>query len=160
MTAATIEKEWELLVFLHAGAIRWISCKFYEIHWKSRNSMKMLKFYGKHEVSWNSLISWIPRPFTKPLYSLLKIKVWAAWTPQNIKNIQNSINSSKSQNFHYFPQKSLENLQNDAKISFWRILVVPCPPHPETLNIPIGLSRFPARDRLGRLKTHKIWFCN
>ena len=32
MTSATIEKVLELLVFLHAGAIRMISCKFYEIH--------------------------------------------------------------------------------------------------------------------------------
>ena len=31
-SAATIEKALELLVFLHAGAIRWVSCKSNEIH--------------------------------------------------------------------------------------------------------------------------------
>ena len=36
----------------------------------------------------------------------------------------------------------------------------PCGPgRPRNLNIPIGISRFPARARQGRLKTHKIWFC-
>ena len=53
-----------------------------EIQW---NFMKFMKFHEIHEIPWNSVISWIPRPFTKPLYSLLKIKVWAAWTPQNLK---------------------------------------------------------------------------
>ena len=32
--------------------------------------------------------------------------------------------------------------ENDEKITFWRILVVPWPPHAENLNIPIGISRF------------------
>ena len=53
--------------------------------------------------------------------------------------------------FHYFHQnhqistifaKSLEILQNDAKFSFWRILVVPWPPHAENLVIPIGILSF------------------
>ena len=56
--------------------------------------MKMWKFHENHEISWNSLIFSIPRPFTKPLYSLLKIKVWAAWTPKNLKKIHEN---------HYFP---------------------------------------------------------
>ena len=41
-----------------------------------------------------------------------------------------------------FSAELLENLQNDAKITFWRILVVPWPPHAENLVIPIGLLRF------------------
>ena len=44
--------------------------------------------------------------------------------------------------FSPFSAKLLKKLQNDAKISFWRILVVPWPPHAENLNIPIGLLRF------------------
>ena len=41
-----------------------------------------------------------------------------------------------------FSAEFLENLQNDAKITFWRILVVPWPPHAENLVIPIGILRF------------------
>ena len=51
-------------------------------------------------------------------------------------------NFSKITKFSPFSAKLLENLQNDAEISFWRILVVPWPPHAENLNIPIGLLRF------------------
>ena len=41
-----------------------------------------------------------------------------------------------------FSVEFLENLQNDAKIIFWRILVVPWPPHAGNLVIPIGILRF------------------
>ena len=41
-----------------------------------------------------------------------------------------------------FSAEFLENLQNDAKITFWRILVVPWPPHAENIVIPIGILRF------------------
>ena len=51
-------------------------------------------------------------------------------------------NFPKITKFSPFSAKLLENLQNDAEISFWRILVVPWPPHAENLNIPIGLLRF------------------
>ena len=36
----------------------------------------------------------------------------------------------------------MEILQIDAKITFWRILVVPWPPHAENLVIPIGILMF------------------
>ena len=114
-TAATIGKALELLMFLHAGAIRWSSCKFYEIHWKSGNSMKMEETLENHEISWNSLIFWIPRPFTKPLYSLLKIKVWAAWTPKNLKTRQKVLFSLNLPKFHHFrriPGKCAKWCQN------------------------------------------------
>ena len=41
-----------------------------------------------------------------------------------------------------FSAEFLENLENDAKITFWRILVVPWPPHAENIDIPIGILRF------------------
>ena len=51
-------------------------------------------------------------------------------------------NFPKITKFSPFSAKLLENLQNDAEISFWRILVVSWPPHAENLDIPIGLLRF------------------
>ena len=41
-----------------------------------------------------------------------------------------------------FSAEFLENLENNAKITFWRILVVPWPPHAENIDIPIGILRF------------------
>ena len=41
-----------------------------------------------------------------------------------------------------FSAEFLENLQNNARITFWRILVVPWPPHAENLVIPIGIFGF------------------
>ena len=62
--------------------------------------------------------------------------------PQKHKKHAKIDNFSKITQFSLFSAKLLENLQNDAKSSFWRILVVPWPPHAENLNIPIGLLRF------------------
>ena len=62
--------------------------------------------------------------------------------PQKPKN---TIKTNKFLNFTEispFSAEFLENLQNDAKITFWRILVVPWPPHAENLVIPIGILRF------------------
>ena len=125
--------------------MRWISPQFYQIQPKSRKSLKnekYMKIMTFHEYSWKSMIFWIPRPSTKPLYSLLKIKVWAAWTPQNIKNMQKSQISLKSPKFHHFPQNYWKPCKMMQKNSFWRILAVPWPPHAENLNIPMGLLRF------------------
>ena len=36
----------------------------------------------------------------------------------------------------------LRNLENDAKISFWKIPVVAWPPHADNLVIPIGILMF------------------
>ena len=62
--------------------------------------------------------------------------------PQKPKNTIKIINSLKFTKISRFSAEFLENLQNDAKITFWRILVVPWPPHAENLVIPIGLLRF------------------
>ena len=62
--------------------------------------------------------------------------------PQKPKNTTQSIIFLKFTKISRFPAQFLENLQNDAKITFWRILVVPWPPHAENLDIPIGILRF------------------
>ena len=62
--------------------------------------------------------------------------------PQKPKNTTKTIIFFKFTKISHFPAEFLENLQNDAKITFWRILVVPWPPHAENLVIPIGILRF------------------
>ena len=62
--------------------------------------------------------------------------------PQKPKNTTEIIISLEFTKISRFSAEFLENLQNDAKITFWRILVVPWPPHAENLVIPIGLLRF------------------
>ena len=62
--------------------------------------------------------------------------------PQKPKNMTKIIIFLKFTKISRFSAEFLENLQNDAKITFWRILVVPWPPHAENLVIPIGLLRF------------------
>ena len=62
-------------------------------------------------------------------------------TPKHKKHTKIN-NFSKITKFSLFSAKLLENLQNDAKFSFWRILVVPWPPHAEHLVIPMGKSMF------------------
>ena len=61
---------------------------------------------------------------------------------QKPKNTINIIIFLKFTKISRFSAEFLENLQNDAKITFWRILVVPWPPHAENLVIPIGILRF------------------
>ena len=68
--------------------------------------MKIQEFNENHEIPLISLISWIPQPFTKPLYSLLKIKVWAAATPKNLKIMKIPLFHLKPPKFHHFPQNS------------------------------------------------------
>ena len=58
---------------------------------------------------------------------------------------------SKFTKISQFSAEFLENQQKDAKITFWRILVVPWPPHAENLDIPIGILRFLSSS--GRLQT-------
>ena len=72
-------------------------------------------FSWKSYFFWNSLIFWIPQPFTKPLYSLLKIKVWASSTPKNLKNHEIPSFSPKSPKFHHFPQNSWNFRKNTQK---------------------------------------------
>ena len=62
--------------------------------------------------------------------------------PQKPEKSAKTIISLKITEISPFSAKCLENLQNDAKITFWRILVVPWPPHAENLDIPIGILRF------------------
>ena len=62
--------------------------------------------------------------------------------PQKPKKTTETIIFLKFTKISPFPAEFLENLQNDAKITFWRILVVPWPPHAENLVIPIGILRF------------------
>ena len=62
--------------------------------------------------------------------------------PQKPKNTIKIIIFLKFTKISPFSAEFLENLQNDAKITFWRILVVPWPPHAGNLVIPIGLLRF------------------
>ena len=62
--------------------------------------------------------------------------------PQKPKNTIKIIIFLKFTKISRFSAEFLENLQNDAKITFWRNLVVPWPPHAENLVIPIGLLRF------------------
>ena len=62
--------------------------------------------------------------------------------PQKPKNTAKTIIFLKFTKISRFSAEFLENLQNDAKITFWRILVVPWPPHAENLVIPIGILRF------------------
>ena len=64
------------------GGILVNSMKFIEneeTQWKCWNFMKIIKF---HEIPW---FSGFRVPSRNPLFSLLKIKVWAAWTVKNIK---------------------------------------------------------------------------
>ena len=62
--------------------------------------------------------------------------------PQKPKKTTKTIIFFKFTKISQFSAEFLENLQNDAKITFWRILVVPWPPHAENLVIPIVLLRF------------------
>ena len=62
--------------------------------------------------------------------------------PQKPKKTTKTINSLKFTEISQFSAEFLENQQNDAKITFWRILGVPWLPHAENLDIPIGISRF------------------
>ena len=62
--------------------------------------------------------------------------------PQKPKKTTKTIIFFKFTKVSPFSAEFLENLQNDAKITFWRILVVPWPPHAENLVIPIGILRF------------------
>ena len=62
--------------------------------------------------------------------------------PQKPKNTAKTIIFLKMTKISPFSVKFLENLQNNAKSNFWRILVVPWPPHAENLVIPIGILRF------------------
>ena len=62
--------------------------------------------------------------------------------PQKPKNTMKTIIFLKFTKMSPFSAAFLENLQNNAKTTFWRILVVPWPPHAENLVIPIGILRF------------------
>ena len=73
---------------------------------------------------------------------LAQIQGLSGLDPQKPKKTTETIIFLKFSKISQFPAEFLENLQNDAKITFWRILVVPWPPHAENLVIPIGILRF------------------
>ena len=73
---------------------------------------------------------------------LAQIQGLSGLDPQKPKKPSETNISLKVSKIPPFPAEFLGNLQNDAKITFWRILGVPWPPHAENLDIPIGLLRF------------------
>ena len=73
---------------------------------------------------------------------LAQIQGLSGLDPQKPKKTTETIIFLKFTKISPFPAEFLENLQNDAKITFWRILVVPWPPHAGNLVIPIGILRF------------------
>ena len=62
--------------------------------------------------------------------------------PRKPKNPLKTVISPKFTKKSQFSAEFLENLEKDAKITFWRILAVPWPPHAENIDIPIGILRF------------------
>ena len=62
--------------------------------------------------------------------------------PPKLENPYKSINFTKITEISSFSAEFLNSRQNYAKITFWRILVGPRPPHAENLIIPIGILRF------------------
>ena len=62
--------------------------------------------------------------------------------PQKPKNTIKTIIFLNFTEISPFSAEFLEDLQNYAKITFWRILVVPWPPHAGNLVIPVGILRF------------------
>ena len=73
---------------------------------------------------------------------LAQIQGLSGLDPQKPKKTTETISFLKFSKISQFPAEFLENLQNDAKITFWTILVVHWPPHAENLVIPIGILRF------------------
>ena len=59
-----------------------------------------------------------------------------------LENPYKTINFTKMSEISPFSAKFMKFHQNHAKITFWRILVGPWPPHAENLVIPIGILRF------------------
>ena len=82
---------------------------------------------------------------------LAQIQGLSGLDPQKPKNTVKFIIFFNFTEISPFSGEFLENLQKDAKITFWRILVVPWPPHAENLDIPIGILRFLSSS--GRLQT-------
>ena len=97
--------------------------------------MKIMKIHEFHKFCW------FCDPPRNPMNSLLKIKVWAAWTSKILKTIKINIFAKFTKN-QYFPNNSWKICKMMQKNTFWRILVVPWPPHAENLNIPIGILMF------------------
>ena len=104
--------------------------------------MKMIGFHENHGISWNSLIFWIPRPFTKPFVFLAQNQGLSGLDPPKPKNTIKTMIFIKITNIPQFSAEFLKILQKHAKNSFWRILVVPWRPHAENLVIPIGILMF------------------
>ena len=73
---------------------------------------------------------------------LAQIQGLSGLDPQKPKNTTKTIIFLEFTKIPPFSAEFLENLQNDAKITFWRILVVHWPPHAENLDVPIGILRF------------------
>ena len=107
----------------------------HENPWKSRNVIKFIEF---HEIHWF-------RGFRNPSRNLC-IPCSKSWSerlrpPKTCDFIKINDFPKIHQNFNIFrrfPGNSAKTGQN----SFWRILVVPWPPHAENLDIPIGILRF------------------
>ena len=66
----------------------------------------------------------------------------SGFDPQKPKKLQIPIIFPKFTTFSPFSAENLDNLQNDARFTFWRILVGPWPPRAENLVIPIGILWF------------------
>ena len=66
----------------------------------------------------------------------------SGFDPQKPKNHENFIIFLKFTKISPFSAEFLKKLENDAKISFWRIPVVSWPPHAENLVIPLGILGF------------------
>ena len=109
-----------------------------------------MEIHGNQWVSWES---WNSTKFIDFLDSatlhetfvfLAQNQGLSGLDPQKPKNTTKTIISLEFTKISPFPAGFLENPQNDAKITFWRILVVPWPPHAENLDklIPIGILRF------------------
>ena len=75
----------------------------------------------------------------------------SGFDPQKPKNHKNFIIFLKFTEILQFSAEFLKILQKQLQNSFWRILVVPWPPHAENLVIPIGILRFLSSS--GRLQT-------
>ena len=87
MSAATLEKHGNYMCFCMHALYDGLLINPVENSWKSWDSVTMEEFH-ENRTSWSSLIYWIPQAFTKPLYSLLTIKVSADSTPNTLKIIK------------------------------------------------------------------------
>ena len=110
--------------------------------------MKIKKFNGDCEISWKwwKFIKSIDFPDSATLHEtfvfLAQNQGLSGCNPQKPKDHEFPNIFVKFTRISQFPAKFLEILQKQLQNSFWRILVVPWPPHAGNLVIPIGILRF------------------